>query len=326
MESFVSAQRQAIHQGLRLLELVATSPLGLYTDVKALREALHVGQEQPPIDRMAFRGVTENPIGLALKTLGQVSQAIDVLADLEGISPPPLEGQWLQRARKVIQRAEDKLGGDLRRQRASNVKGLYVIVDPQVTNGRPVLQVAEAALKGGARVIQFRDKLEEKGDALPTARSLLGLCQQFDALFIANDHADLAVAADAHGLHLGQHDLPLSEARAVLAPSQLIGRSNALVGEAMESQAQGADYIAVGSIFSTTTKEATRPAGLEVLRRVKESVTLPVVAIGGINQENVQQVLGAGADAVCVISAVTLADDPQEAASRLVEKIEAGSG
>ena len=201
---------------------------------------------------------------------------------------------------------------------ASKIKGLYVIVDAQAAQGRDLVKVAEAVLRGGARIIQLRDKVHDKGDVLPAARSIRDLCREHDALLIINDHADLAVACSAHGVHLGQHDLPTREARDVLRPDQMIGTSNALLEEALESARQGADYVAVGAIFPTTTKEKTRPAGLETLQMVKERVSMPVVAIGGITLDNVAQVVSAGADAVCVISAVIGAPDPEGAARAMV--------
>ena len=204
---------------------------------------------------------------------------------------------------------------------AQKVNGLYVIVDAQVAQGRDLIELTQSALRGGAQVIQFRDKVHDKGDVLPFARRIRELCDQHNALLIVNDHADLAVACDAHGLHLGQHDLPIEEARAILRPHQIIGKSNALLGEALESERQGADYLAVGAIFPTDTKEKTRPAGLETLEQVKARVSVPVVAIGGINKDNVIQVMQAGADASCVISAVIGDPDPEEAARRLVESM-----
>jgi thiamine-phosphate diphosphorylase len=153
------------------------------------------------------------------------------------------------------------------------------------------------------------------------ARRIRGLCDDYGALLIINDHADLAVACNAHGLHLGQHDLPIEDARAILHPHQIIGKSNALLEEALESERQGADYVAVGAIFPTGTKERTRPAGLETLERVKAQLSVAIVAIGGIGRDNVRQVTLAGADAVCVISAVVGEPDPEEAARRLVDAI-----
>ncbi|MQF48618.1 thiamine phosphate synthase [SAR202 cluster bacterium AC-647-N09_OGT_505m] len=207
---------------------------------------------------------------------------------------------------------------------AEKVKGLYVIVDAQVADGRDLVDLTRSALRGGAQVIQLRDKVHDKGDVLPMARRIRGLCDEYGALFIINDHADLAVACAAQGLHLGQHDLPIWEARAILHPSQIIGRSNALLEEALESENQGADYIAVGAIFPTYTKVKTRPAGLETLERVKALVSAPVVAIGGITQGNVRRVVLAGADAVCVISAVIRESNPEEAARRLVDAMNSG--
>ncbi|MFH1560913.1 MAG: thiamine phosphate synthase [Chloroflexota bacterium] len=209
---------------------------------------------------------------------------------------------------------------------AEKIKGLYVIVDAQVAQGRDMVELAQAVLRGGARVIQLRDKMHDKGDVLPVARRIRGLCDEYDALLIINDHADLAVACNAHGLHLGQHDLPIEEARAILHPHQIIGKSNALLEEALESERQGADYLAVGAIFPTDTKEKTRPAGLETLERVKAQVSAPVVAIGGINKNNVPQVMLAGADAVCVISAVVGDPNPEEAARRLVNAMSSRTG
>jgi thiamine-phosphate diphosphorylase len=161
---------------------------------------------------------------------------------------------------------------------------------------------------------------------LPVARRIRDLCDQHNALLIINDHADLAVACDAHGLHLGQHDLPIEEARTILGPHQIIGKSNALLEEALESEGQGADYLAVGAIFPTDTKEETRPAGLKTLEQVKARASVPVVAIGGINIENISQVVQAGADAACVISAVVGDPNPEEAARRLVDTISSGAG
>ena len=205
-----------------------------------------------------------------------------------------------------------------RKTNAARIKGLYVIIDVQAARGRDVVSLARSILRGGTQVIQLRDKVHDKGEVLPIARAIRALCDDHGALFIVNDHADLAVACNAHGLHLGQHDLPIEEARAVLLPHQIIGSSNALLEEALDSEKRGADYAAVGAIFPTSSKERTRPAGLETLRRVKERVSIPVVAIGGIDRDNAVQVVEAGADALCVISAVVGAPDPEQAVRDLI--------
>ena len=205
----------------------------------------------------------------------------------------------------------------LRAQRRAQVRGLYVIVDPEQTNGHDPIDIARWALEGGARVIQLRDK-RDKGYVLPLAREMAELCRARGALFIVNDHVDVAILAEADGVHLGQHDLPPAEARRLLPAEAIIGVSTALLEEALAARDEGADYIAVGAMFATNSKQRTRPAGLETLRRVRAAVSdRPLVAIGGINESNAASVRTAGADAIAVISAVTGAADVQEAARRL---------
>jgi thiamine-phosphate diphosphorylase len=202
------------------------------------------------------------------------------------------------------------------------ISGLYVIIDPQQTRGRDPVEVARQALHGGARILQWRDKTRDKGEQLPEARSIRELCREHNALFIVNDHVDLALACAADGAHLGREDLPVNTVRPWTPAGFLLGVSTNNADEARQAERDGADYVAVGSIFPTGSKETTRPASPERLREVKQAVGIPVVAIGGINEDNVAQVLEAGADAVAVISAVCGADDVEEAARRLVAQFE----
>lgn len=202
----------------------------------------------------------------------------------------------------------------------NKVKGVYVILDPFVVRGSS-LKVAEEVLAGGASVIQWRDKLRDKGDQIIECQQLRELCDHYEALFIINDHVDLAVATGADGVHLGQHDLPVTVARSLLGPDKIIGKSNALVDEALSAQSQGADYVAVGAIFPTQTKSNTRPAGLETLVDVRKIVSNPIVAIGGITEITAPIVIESGADAVAVITAILNSDDPRKATQRLVEKV-----
>lgn len=199
--------------------------------------------------------------------------------------------------------------------------GLYVIIDPDACRLDPI-EVAGLALAGGARVLQWRDKRREKGDQLDEARAIRALCVKRGAVFIVNDHVDLALAIGADGVHLGQHDLPAEAVRPLVPPEFIVGVSTNDVEEARRAQAAGASYVAVGAIYPTGSKspERTRPASLEQLREVKSAVDLPLVAIGGINDLNIDQVLAVGADAVAVISAVCAADDPRDAARRLAAR------
>jgi thiamine-phosphate diphosphorylase len=200
---------------------------------------------------------------------------------------------------------------------SARIHGLYVIVDPRQTRGRDPVEIARLGLAGGARIVQWRDNTRDKGDQLPQAQAIRDLCRESGALFFVNDHVDLALALSADGAHLGQRDLPLALVRPWLPAGFLLGTSTNSVEEAQRAEYEGAAYVAVGSIFSTTSKETTRPASLEILREVKAAVSVPVVAIGGIAEGNVDSVIAAGADAVAVISAVCLADDVGAAARRL---------
>ena len=211
-----------------------------------------------------------------------------------------------------------------KRNKAPSISGLYVIVGPDATRGRPVVEVAEAALRGGARVLQLRDKSGDRGDVLPIAVRLQELCRDHNALFFVNDDIALGFACDADGVHLGQSDLPVHVARRILTQCKLIGRSNNTDAEVVESASMGVDYVAVGATFPTTTvgKGARQAIGLDGVKRARDLTDLPLVAIGGINESNVAGVIKAGADCVAVISAVTMADDPEAAARRLVDAIE----
>ncbi|MFC1944208.1 thiamine phosphate synthase [Chloroflexota bacterium] len=150
---------------------------------------------------------------------------------------------------------------------------------------------------------------------------LKNLCEESGVPFILNDRLDMAVAVDADGVHLGQNDLPTRTASKLLPLNMLIGCSTANLEEAFAAQAEGADYIAVGSIYPAGSKADTRTAGLETLRRIKAQTPLPVVAIGGINGENIADVMDAGADVAAVIGAVLGVDDVQSAVRELVAVI-----
>jgi len=316
VDAYTQAQVQALRWGLFALEGVLATPIGLAYDLREMRRSLPGGEGEPgPRPRLTP--------AQAVPTLASVRALVDHLADLGALGAP-----WLERARRVLPRAELRLGQEVRRPLRERVRGVYVILDPSATGGRDPLQVAESALRGGARILQWRDKHREKGDQEPTARRLADLCRQYGALFFVNDHADLALAVGADGVHLGQHDLSPASARRCLPLDRLVGRSNATLEEALDSEAMGVDYVAVGSIYPTASKEPqrTRYAGLETLRRVKEAVGVPVVAIGGITPENAGEVVRAGADAVAVIRAVCSAPDPEGAVRALASAFRSAGG
>lgn len=201
--------------------------------------------------------------------------------------------------------------------------GLYVIIDPEVARGREELEIARLAIEGGARLIQLRDKTREKGLQLPIAQALQALCRASGALFFVNDHVDLALAVRADGVHLGQKDLPVAVVRRLVPPDLIVGCSTNNPDEARRAQSDGADYVSVGRLFPTGSKQDTRPATLETLRAIKAAVSIPVCAIGGVNESNIDDVIAAGADMVSVIAAVIGAEDVREAARRLTGRFRA---
>jgi thiamine-phosphate pyrophosphorylase len=198
---------------------------------------------------------------------------------------------------------------------------LYVILDREAARGKDVRWLLEAVLDGGCRMVQLREKRMPLADLYPIARALAERCRRTDALFIVNDRADLALAVDAHGLHVGQDDLPAAAARRLLAPDKVLGVSTHDPEQARQAVADKADYVAVGSIFPTGTKAAFQLVGPDLVRTLRPQIPVPLVGIGGITLDNAEQVIAAGADAVAVISAVCAAPDPAAATRRLMERL-----
>jgi len=193
---------------------------------------------------------------------------------------------------------------------------LYVILDRAATRGRDLEEILDATIAGGCRLIQLREKEWPSGRLLPLAERLRDRCRRAGVTFIVNDRVDLAI-----GVHLGQDDLPTRAARPLLRPGMVLGRSTHNVAQAREAQAEGADYIAVGSMFPTQTKPDFDLVGPELLRTVRPETKAPLIGIGGITRENVAQVIRAGADGVAVISAVCGAPDPAAATREFLAAI-----
>ena len=199
---------------------------------------------------------------------------------------------------------------------------LCVITDPTLAPGRDHVAIAEAALAGGADMIQLRDKTGTLRDLLPQARAIQARCRAHGALFIVNDRVDLALAADADGAHVGQEDLPAANARRLLGPRRLLGVSTHSLVQAEAAQQVGANYIGFGPMFATGTKETGyTPRGLDALREIRKVVALPILAIGGISLSNVAEVISAGATAPAVISAVVGTADITATAAAFRERV-----
>lgn len=200
---------------------------------------------------------------------------------------------------------------------------LYVITDEALSHGLTHVEIARRAIAGGADVIQLRDKRMGGRELLNSAVQVRALTKKAGVLFIVNDRLDIALSCGADGVHLGQDDMPARLARPLCPPGFIIGVSAGTLEEAVQAVRDGADYIGLGPICYTGSKKDAGPVcGFDLITQVKRNVSLPVVAIGGIGPDNVQDAIAAGADGLAVISAVVSQDDIALAAKRLKSLID----
>jgi thiamine-phosphate pyrophosphorylase len=198
---------------------------------------------------------------------------------------------------------------------------IYPVTCEPLSAGRSDLEVLEAVIQGGAKIIQLREKEYSKRDLYHLALKFREITASAEVLLIINDHLDLALAVDADGVHLGQDDLPLRVARK-LAPDLLIGASTHSLEQALQAQKDGADYINIGPIFSTKTKEGAEDfLGPEAITRISAMIEIPFTVMGGITVSNIDQVIAAGARKIAMVTAITQADNISETVKLLREKI-----
>ena len=203
-----------------------------------------------------------------------------------------------------------------------NVSGVYLVTQANRSRGRSTEETVAAAIEGGVTAVQLREKHATVRERYELARTLRERTRTAGVTFVVNDRADLAVAVDADGVHLGDDDLPIPAAREVLGPERCIGRSVSTVEAAEAAERAGADYLGVGAVYATTSKdvpESDAEIGTETVADIADAVDVPIVGIGGVTPENADEVVAAGADGVAVISAITAADDPKSATRELAD-------
>lgn len=199
---------------------------------------------------------------------------------------------------------------------------LYLVTDTQLCGARGVAATVSAALTGGVTVVQLRDPHASGAELFAAAVELREALAPHGIPFIVNDRLDVALAAEADGVHLGQSDLPVREARRIAGPDFLIGLSLSTVDEARAAEGMPIDYVGIGPVFATPTKTDAGPAlGLDGLAGIARITSYPSVAIGGINEQNAAAVARAGVEGICVVSAICAAADPADAARRLTKAI-----
>jgi len=179
----------------------------------------------------------------------------------------------------------------------------------------------ELACQGGADMIQFRDKTLTDRELFKISLNLKEICKKYHVYFTLNNRVDIAYAVEAHGIHVGQGDLPVEKARQILGPSRVVGLSASSYMQAMDCVKQKIDYIGFGAIFSTSTKPESQATGLEALSLVKSKTDMPIIAIGGINERNIEEVILAGADGVAVVQAVCGAQNIKKSAENIKKLI-----
>ena len=307
------------------LEAASRFVAPVQSPVPALRNLRDIIPSLPTVNN-----VSDGPPATAQQTLELIRAASNLLSHLnESSSANPLGWETMVGITRILEDLAAQLGSTVRKEKADLVSGLYVIIDPRVTGGREPLAIAQASVRGGARMLQLRDKLRDKGESLRLAFELQKLCADSGVSLIVNDHVDIAAIIGSIGVHVGQSDIPVDQARQVLSPGQVLGRSNRDIEQLVESEQMGADHVAFGAVFNTNTtgKNLGRaPRGVEQLRIAKDSAQTPLVAIGGINANNIASVVEAGADAICLTAAVASAPEPEAAAANLVKIIEEAGG
>lgn len=200
--------------------------------------------------------------------------------------------------------------------------GIYGITGENFANGKTNIECVEAMIKGGIKIIQYREKNKSMGKKLEEARAIREICKKNNVVFIVNDNIDLALLVDADGVHVGQDDLPPSEVRKLIGDNKIIGLSTHSPEQGKKAfENPDVDYIGVGPIFPTTTKD-TAPVGLEYLDYVVENLNIPFVAIGGIKEHNIDRIIERGAKRICLVSDIVGAPNIEEKVKFLRSKLE----
>lgn len=199
---------------------------------------------------------------------------------------------------------------------------LYAVTDRHWLNGESLYSQVEKALKGGATFVQLREKSLDEGAFYEEAVALKRLCKEYGVPFVINDNVDIALKMDADGVHVGQSDMETGDVRAALGPDKIIGVSANTVEQALLAEKRGADYLGVGAVFPTGSKDDADDVSLETLKAICEAVSIPVVAIGGISRNNVEELAGSGIDGIAVISAIFAQTDIEAAACDLRKRTE----
>jgi len=334
----MDANLNRLGEGLRALEDVARLALNdpaITIQLKTMRH--HLEKVNPKLKTQLFSardaagdvGIdpltneklqTTDIASFVISNARRAQQAARVLEEMAKLVGPDIESDKYKKARFQLYSLETELVSRLSRMdKRRKVKGVYVILDSSWLDMSEIPNVAEKVIASGVGIIQLRAKNQPSARVYSVGCRLREICGAHDVLLIVNDSLEIALACSADGLHLGQGDLPIGVARRLMPPEVIIGVSVSSPAQARQAEEAGADYIACQSVFKTYSKPDIQTIGKRTLSRIRASTVLPLVAIGGINHDNIHQVISAGADCVAVISAVCGSSDPAKAAGELVD-------
>lgn len=315
----LDANLDRAREGLRIIEEWCRFGLNngqLAGNCKQMRQELasyHTAQIRAARDTVGDPGTalthpqeeSRNSIEQLLQAnLCRVEEALRVLEEYGKLYQPQMGAAFKQMRYQVYVLETNLLSR--RRHKALEDAFLYLVTSPHGN----LFEVVEAALEGGLHLVQYRDKETDDSVRLYNAQKLRDLCSQYGALFLINDRVDLALAVNADGIHLGQQDMPIALARQLLGSQKIIGRSTTNPEEMQKAIAEGADYVGVGPVFETPTKPGKKAAGFEYVRYAAENCPIPWFAIGGIDTNNIGEVLNAKAERVAVVRAIMEAEQP----------------
>ena len=241
-------------------------------------------------------------LSLLRANFSRIEEGLRVIEEISRLKFPSLVS-FIMKLRFQIYSLEKKILTRYNRKSRLTPIGIYLITDENIA-GKPSPLIVEEALQAGIRFIQLRDKTSSLREIICKGEKIRELTSKFQAVFILNDRIDVAMAVNADGVHLGEEDFPLTEARKILGEEKIIGVTARTLESALEKSGKDIDYIALGPVYPTPLKRELKPIGIDILRKAKETIPLPIVAIGGIREENIQEIIKTGVDGIAMVRAL----------------------
>ncbi|HOX07796.1 MAG TPA: thiamine phosphate synthase [Planctomycetota bacterium] len=335
----VDANLNRAREGLRVAEeyaRFALSDRGQAAALRALRRDLGAAaaelfkwneltaarESSGDIGAAAPTSARPDEAAVARAALSRASEALRSVEEYGSLLAPAAAERFARLRFRLYNVEREVAAGPSARKRRLEGARLYVLLTAEFCRNGDVFETARRAAAGGADLFQYREKEMEDGEFLANARKLAALCADLGVLLIINDRPHVARLAGADGVHLGQGDLSAADAREILGPGRIVGRSTHEPAQARAAEAEGADYIGVGPVFETRTKEHRTAVGLEYVAFCQKEIAIPGFAIGSVNEQTVDQVLAAGARRIAVCTGVTMQDDVEAAARFFKQKLE----